>query len=167
MLGLAHVSLPPLPGDAASAAMTSEFEVDTAKAKRVIQRRPPHDVVAYGHLLPYVLPPRFVTRMVVLRCEPMVLKDRLSHRGYSFQKIVENVEAELIGVIASDAMVTFGRDRTMEVDTTGSSAMKAAQMIVRSLQARTTVSPRIDWMSNYGSARRLRSLLSPEDPRRG
>jgi adenylate kinase len=167
MLGVAPLNLPPLPPNAASATVTGETEIDTAKARRDIQRLRPHDVVAYGHLLPYILPPVMVSHVVVLRCEPMVLRKRLSNRGYPSRKIIDNVEAELIGVIASDAMDAFGRGKTVEFDTTTSSAAHAAGAIVRLIRTGRPAAPRIDWMPSYGSARKLRSLLSLEVPRRG
>jgi broad-specificity NMP kinase len=161
MMGLACVSLPALPGHAVSPTTKGEFEVDTAKARRDILRRPPDNVVAYGHLLPYVLPPKLVHRIVVLRCDPMVLRDRLSRRGYSSEKITGNVEAELIGIIASDAMETFGQARTLEFDTTAASPASAAKSIVRLVREGKSTPRRIDWLSSYGSPHKLRSLLSP------
>ena len=160
VLGLSLVGLPRLPGEAVSASK-DEFEIDTAKAKRDIQRSPPGNAVAYGHLLPYILPRSFVRRIVVLRCDPMVLRGRLSRRGYSSRKITDNVEAELIGVIASDAVSAFGRERTFEFDTTTSSPASAAKSVVRLIRGPRTTPQRIDWMSSYRSARKLKSLLSP------
>jgi adenylate kinase len=100
--------------------------------------------------------------MVVLRCEPMVLKRRLSQRGYSFEKTIQNVEAELIGVIASDATSAFGKGKTMEFDTSASSAAESAKAIARMVQEQKPTGTRIDWMPSYGSARKLRALLDPE-----
>jgi len=160
VLGLGLVSLPRLPGDAMSHE-TDESEIDTAKALRDTQRSPPGNVVAYGHLLPYILPPRLVERIVVLRCDPMVLKGRLSRRGYSSRKIMDNVEAELIGVIATDAVSAFGRERTFELDTTTSSPVSAAKSVVRLVRGPRTAPHRIDWMPGYGSAPKLKVLLSP------
>ena len=99
--------------------------------------------------------------MVVLRCEPMILKSRLSRRGYSSRKIIDNVEAELIGLIASDVVAKFGREKTLEFDTTASTPASASKSIVRLVRDQKGTRPRIDWMSSYGSARKLRALLSP------
>jgi len=59
-----------------------------------------------------------VTGAVVLRCDPRVLKARLSERGYTESKVKENVEAELVDVILIEAVEGLGKDRVAEIDTT-------------------------------------------------
>ena len=50
-----------------------------------------------SHLLP-------VDAIILIRCHPSVLRKRLSERDYSQTKIDENVECELIGVIAAECL---------------------------------------------------------------
>ncbi|MEC8927431.1 MAG: adenylate kinase family protein, partial [Candidatus Thermoplasmatota archaeon] len=50
-----------------------------------------------SHLLP-------VDAIILIRCHPSVLRERLSQRAYSKSKIEENVECELIGVIAAECL---------------------------------------------------------------
>ena len=133
--------------------------VDTKKLRAKINRYLSGNAVVHGHLLPYVLPPSAVSKVVVLRCEPGVLKERLRIRGYGSSKIVENVEAELIGVISSDAFDTYGRTRTREVDTTGASPVDMAGAVEVALANPREV-PRIDWTLDYDSGAKLRLLLS-------
>jgi adenylate kinase len=57
-------------------------------------------------------------RVVVLRCRPGVLADRLRDRGANEAKATENAESEALDVILSEAVATHGRDRVYEVDTT-------------------------------------------------
>jgi adenylate kinase len=57
-----------------------------------------------------------VTGAVVLRCDPRVLKERLSSRDYSDAKVKENLEAELVDVILVEAIEGLGKDRVAEVD---------------------------------------------------
>ena len=47
--------------------------------------------------------------IVVLRCEPAVLRKRLLARGWAERKVRENVEAELFGVIEEEARERAGR----------------------------------------------------------
>ena len=42
--------------------------------------------------------------IVVLRCSPKVLADRLTRRGYSQEKVTENVQAEILDVILCEAV---------------------------------------------------------------
>ena len=135
-------------------------EVDAGKLRSRLRRGLPRDAVVHGHLLPYVVDARLVSKVVVLRCEPGALKERLSARGYEPDKIIEDVEAELIGVVSSDAFDTYGKEKTWEVDTTRTTPQEAAAAIVRVATSATMPSLRIDWTLDYDSGEKLRLLLS-------
>jgi len=134
--------------------------VDTQKLRERIKRDLAGSAVLYGHLLPYAVPANAVSKVVVLRCEPAVLKERLRLRGYALSKIVENVEAELIGIVSSDAYDTYGKAKTWEVDTTNTSPVDAASAVVEIAVSKPRHAPRIDWTLNYDSGAKLRLLLS-------
>jgi adenylate kinase len=144
-----------------SPSVSADLEVDTEKLRREIAHNPLGRVVAYGHLLPYILSSKDVDLMVVLRCEPEALRARLVKRGYPVEKIMDNVEAELIGLISEDARLAFGARKIMEFDTTALSPASSARKVSRLLQKHGPPGDRIDWTLRYGSARKLRSLLSP------
>jgi adenylate kinase len=57
-------------------------------------------------------------RVVVLRCRPDVLADRLRDRGATEAKAAENAESEALDVILSETVDVHGADRVYEVDTT-------------------------------------------------
>lgn len=52
-----------------------------------------------SHLLPSIL----INAVIVLRCSPEVLEKRLKKRGWGKEKIRENAEAEIIGLIEYEA----------------------------------------------------------------
>lgn len=58
------------------------------------------DVVVEGLLSPFTP----ATHIVVLRCSPRELLQRLKARGYGKQKIRENLEAEVMGVCLYDSL---------------------------------------------------------------
>jgi adenylate kinase len=64
-----------------------------------------------AHLLP-------ADRVVVLRCRPDTLQDRLVDRGVSATKAQENTESEALDVVLSEAVEAIGRDQVFEIDTT-------------------------------------------------
>jgi adenylate kinase len=136
------------------------IEVDTRALRRTILSRFTGRLILYGHLLPDILERRDVERVVVLRCDPKVLKRRLSERGYSKSKVAANVEAELIGIVATAARDRFGRKRVAELDTTASGKDEAARRAARLLTRSDLKAPPIDWLGAYASAVKLRSLLS-------
>lgn len=44
-----------------------------------------------------IIPKRIADYIIVLRCEPEILTQRLSKRGYNYKKVVENVQSEILG----------------------------------------------------------------------
>jgi len=135
-------------------------DVDVGKLRSTLRRSLPKDAVVYGHLLPYALDPRAVGKVVVLRCEPETLKERLRARGYEPRKIVADVEAELIGVVSSDAFDAFGKEKTREVDTSHTTPGEAAASVLHIVEDAPRPAPRIDWTLGYDSPTKLRLLLS-------
>ena len=116
--------------------------------------------VVYGHLLPHALEARSAASVVVLRCEPSTLRLRLTKRGYPPPKLLDNLEAELIGLVSSDAFDAFGAERTSEVDTTHSAPSDAAEAVVEAFKGASR-GARVDWTLNYDSGPKLKALLSP------
>ncbi len=53
--------------------------------------------------LSHLLPRSIIGAVIVLRCEPAVLEKRLAKKGWSMEKIRENVESEIIGLIEYEA----------------------------------------------------------------
>lgn len=158
-LGMKSLALNEL---AKSHGLSDGDEVDTRGLRAKLEGGLPMNAVVYGHLLPYVLGPNVPAAVVVLRCEPAVLKERLRSRGYEASKVVENIEAELIGVLSADSFEAYGRARTFEVDTTRTLPGEAAGSIRRLLLSRPSHVPRIDWTLDYDSGAKLKSLLSVE-----
>jgi adenylate kinase len=163
----------PAPIPINSLAPKGEAEVDTTLLRRKLLALDPPRAVLFGHLLPHVLRKSEAGFVVVLRCEPSVLRERLAGRGYPQAKVTENVEAELIGVVLDECLRRFGSALVREYDATSASPRAVAMAIVRDAKAatahgmRAAGAPRawIDWTLDYGSSTKLRSLLAgTKDP---
>jgi adenylate kinase len=76
-------------------------------------------IIVEGHYAYDVVPSDLVSHALVLRRAPWVLKKELRERGYSEEKIRENVEAELLDVPLVEAIEALGPDLVCEADTTG------------------------------------------------
>ncbi len=63
----------------------------------------------------------------VLRCKPSELKERLEKKGWDEEKIEENVDAEIVGVIEGEARNS--NDEVYSIDTTEKEAEKIAETI--------------------------------------
>lgn len=83
---------------------------------------------------------------IVLRCNPLVIKKRLMKRGWSYEKVMENVEAELIDVILVEALENC--EKVYEIDVTDMSVREVADAIERILKSGENFEPgKIDWIS--------------------
>ena len=71
-----------------------------------------------GHLAPYVVESSKINSVIVLRKNPYELLDVYKKRGYSENKIKDNLGSEILGIITNDAIKNFGRKKTFQVDTT-------------------------------------------------
>lgn len=85
------------------------------------------DVLFESHLAHH-LP---VDRVVVLRCHPDRLADRLRERGWDEGKVAENIESERLDLLLSEAVAKRGHDRVYEVDTTD----RAPTSVARDVEA--------------------------------
>ena len=54
-------------------------------------------------------------KLIVLRCRPEILKERLALRNYSSSKINENLEAEALGVCSAESLDIY-EDNVYELD---------------------------------------------------
>ena len=78
-------------------------------------------------LLAHYLP---CDKLIILRCRPDVLKERLNGRGYSPEKIRENAESEALDVILIEAVNAYKPEQLFEIDTTNIDAEKTADLIL-------------------------------------
>jgi adenylate kinase len=72
------------------------------------------DILVESHLA-HTIP---ADRVVVLRCHPDELEQRLENRGESAASITENAESEALDVILSEAVDRHGRANVYEIETT-------------------------------------------------
>ncbi len=91
----------------------STREVDVSTLDMALNKAElPKDLILVGHLAHLLS----VELIVVLRCRPSILRERLRARGYGEKKVKENEEAEALDVILVEAVET-GRE-VLEIDTT-------------------------------------------------
>lgn len=161
LLDMSVLNINELAKSLAPARSGGELSVDAKKLRSTILKTDLSKRIVSGHLLPDVLEDGELEFVAVLRCEPMTLRTRLAARGYPSTKMVENLEAELIGVILDGTLRAFGRARVHEYDTTRAKPPSIAERIAKDYRSRVIQkSPWIDWTLTYDSTR-LRSLLSP------
>ena len=84
-------------------------------------------------------------KCIVLRCHPGVLAERLRARGYGEEKVVENVQAEILDVILCEAIESGGD--VYEIDCTSRSVEEAADMVADIINGNgdDRLPGRVDW----------------------
>lgn len=87
--------------------------------------------------------------VIVLRCRPDILEDRLNTRHWKQEKVNENVSAEILGVCTSESYETYGED-VQEIDTSSCEACEIADIIVK-IMKKEVVYPlgEIDFLEDY------------------
>jgi adenylate kinase len=115
--------------------------------------------VVEGHFSE-VVPKGYVRIVIVLRTDPLVLKERLKQRGYAAEKVKENVEAELLDACLIEAIEAFGKEMVREVDTTSTSSEDASEQVLAAIEGRGGLpAGSISWVSRLEDAGRLRDLI--------
>ncbi|MFB6161980.1 MAG: adenylate kinase family protein [Halococcoides sp.] len=97
-----------------------------AVADRVADR---DDVLVESHLAHHL----DVDRVIVLRCHPEEVIDRLEERGESPASARENAESEALDVVLGEAVATHGREAVIEIDTTDRPPGAVADAIDRAI----------------------------------
>ncbi|MBW9223803.1 AAA family ATPase [Methanothermococcus sp. SCGC AD-155-E23] len=92
-----------------------------------------------------------VDYIVVLRCNPKVIEERLKRRGYSEEKIRENVGAEILDVSLVESLERLKRDNipVYEIDTTKRSVDSIVEEIVEGMEKRRVRYGIVDWLEDY------------------
>jgi len=85
-------------------------------------------LIVEGHLS-HMLPTGMVDSIIVLRLDPRELDGRLRARGYGEDKVMENLEAEMVAVSTQEAVCTHGSSMVHEVDTTGKEPDEIASIL--------------------------------------
>lgn len=108
----------------------------------------PETYVIVGHFADEV-PEKLLEFLVVLRCNPITLTQRLRSRQWLQSKILENVQAEILGECTMQALLRHKRDKVFEIDTTEATleeVVEAIEVIQTGTSHEYTVG-RISWLS--------------------
>ena len=139
------------------------LDVDIKRLAKLLEKmlNTKKDLMIVGHLAPYVLKPEGIDMVAVLRKSPYELEKTLGERGYSPDKVRENVSSEILGTTLYDSLKTFSRRKVAEFNTTGKRPNETAEEILSALQKKTRSKPAslgIDWLnlvSEKGDMRRF------------
>lgn len=117
------------------------------------------DVVVDGHYASEVVSSEVVSYAFVLRIEPDKLRQRLRERGYSEEKVLENLASEVLDVCLFDAVARYGVEKVDEIEVTYKDVDEIIEEILAVLNGRTKAkSGKVDWLGKLEKEDRLSEL---------
>lgn len=116
-------------------------------------------VVVDSHVPEGVVPARIVRSVIVLRCHPKILEKRLRAKGWSANKIRENVLAEILDSCLVAAVGYYGTRKVIQIDTSKISIRKSVSLAQRALIKPTARRTKADWLTTLEKERRLDRYL--------
>ncbi|HHV24239.1 MAG: adenylate kinase family protein [Methanosarcina sp.] len=103
-------------------AVIADMQLVRQRLEEIISGRENEVIILESHLAHYI-----ADTVIILRAYPPVLKMRLEARGYSEEKIRENIEAEALDVILVEAFEWC--EKVFEINTTEKSIEETGQDI--------------------------------------
>jgi adenylate kinase len=105
------------------------------------------DVIVDGHYAAAVMPKRLVTRVFVLRRNPIELRRFMEKCGFSGAKLWENLASEILDVCLVEALREQEKEAVCELDVTGRTAENVADEMMEVLDKRKKcVASGVDWL---------------------
>src|SRR5512136_2332628 len=89
------------------------------KLREIIGTTQKPAVIIDGHYASAVTPKTVVTKVFVLRRNPVELKQLMEKRGFKEQKLWENLASEILDVCLVEALRAYEKEKICELDITG------------------------------------------------
>jgi adenylate kinase len=117
------------------------------------------NVIIEGHYAYNVIPKKFVSHAFILRKAPWKLKETLETRGYTKEKVRENVEAELVDVCLVEALEALEPKRVCEINATNKEVEEIVEEILSIFRGRAICKKGVvDWLESDEARKLLEDL---------
>jgi len=138
--------------------------VDEVKMKRrisqIVTKSDKQNIIIDGHYAVNVVPPKLVTRVFVLRRDPVELRKFMTNSGYSERKLNENLASEILDVCLVDAINAVGATKVCELNITGKTVEETSEEILSLIgDPSKCVVGIVDWLGKLESAGLLDKYL--------
>lgn len=104
-------------------------------------------VVIDGHYSHELFSDNEVSNVFVLRKAPWELQRVLEMREYGQEKIWENIEAEIMGIIMQEAQENYVKEKLFEIDVTQKTSQRIVLEIQDIIEGKPIIFNSIDWMN--------------------
>ena len=119
-----------------------EWKIDIDKMNAITQKRLNDGIIVEGHLSHFI---GNIDQIIVLRCDPRELRKRMEKRNYSEEKIVENLEAEAMGLIYSQALEIKNETDVFQLDTTSLTVNESSKILGNFIEGNVKLDETIDY----------------------
>ena len=116
--------------------------IDLEKMNKVINVKIHSNTIFEGHVSHFLTN---IDKIIVLRCHPNELKERLALRDYRSEKIKENMEAEALNIIAEEAIEIYGEEKVLELDTSNINIEESIEKLKDIINGNIKSDKRIDY----------------------
>src|SRR3972149_11548741 len=104
-------------------------------------------IIVDGHYAAAVVPKRYVTRIFVLRRNPIELRKFMEKCGFQGPKLWENLASEILDVCLVEALREHRKEKVCELDVTGKAATNVSRQIIAILDTRKKcLAGCVDWL---------------------
>jgi len=134
-------------------------DVDVKKLKNILKNKINKKSIVVGHLAPYVITKKQVTKVIILRKNPYRLTSVYKKRKYSTKKIAENLGSEILGIVAYDSIKKFGKTKSHQIDTTSKTVAKISKTVINVIEGKFD-NDVVDWLSLISKKNDLRKFFS-------
>ena len=134
-------------------------DVDVVKLGEIIREKFSHPVLFVGHLAPYVLSSNKIKKVIVFRKNPYDLISIYKERGYSKEKIKDNVGSEALGIILHDAITQFGVEKTLQIDVTLQSIQETTKKVMGAFKGEFKIEE-VDWLTTISEKNDLKEFFA-------
>ncbi len=130
---------------------TMSMVIDESKISKAIKAEieKNQDYIIPSHLSHFISP-RIVDFCFVLRCDPIVLERRLEKRGYSKQKVAENVMCEFLDACLIESIEMGHKKHLHEIDTSNKKPKEVVDEILDIVSKKKKMSfGEIKWIKDF------------------
>ncbi|WP_104838145.1 adenylate kinase family protein [Methanococcus maripaludis] len=121
------------------------YVVDFDKLNEYIRSIKTEDIILDGHVSHYLNP----DYIVVLRANPLLIKNRLESRKYLPKKVKENVEAELLDVCLIESIEKNDESKIFEIDCSEKGPENIVNEILMFLDSKNPEYGNVSWLEDY------------------
>jgi len=104
------------------------------RIREIVEKSEAENVIVDGHYAASVVPEGLVTRVFILRRNPIELRKLMEERGFSGNKLWENLASEILDICLVEAINIHGAEKVCEVDVTGKSVEETVAEILKLLK---------------------------------